>query len=52
QFGVRFNTVIMAFGAVPEVNRDLHQITMQLHTVLETCLGEDPSPAAPEMYQP
>ncbi|KAG2357871.1 hypothetical protein BDR07DRAFT_1379820 [Suillus spraguei] len=69
QFGVGFNTVVMAFGvsgvdtscvlppsvineAVPEANRDLHQIPARLRAVLETCLGEDPSPAALEMYQP
>lgn len=38
--------------AIPEVNRDLHQIPTRLRAVLETCLGEDPCPAALEMYQP
>lgn len=52
QFGVGFNAVVWAFEGSEVDTSDLHQIPARLRAVLETCLGEDPSPAALEMYQP
>jgi len=52
QFGVGFNAVVWAFEGSGVDTSDLHQIPTRLRAVLETCLGEDPCPAALEMYQP
>lgn len=52
QFGVGFNAVVWAFQGSGVDTSDLHQIPARLRIVLESCLGEDPSPAALEMYQP
>jgi len=41
-----------AINGCTKESRDLHQIPARLRAVLESCLGEDASPAALELYQP
>jgi len=52
QFGTGFNAAVSAFQGCGIDTTDLHQIPARLRAVLESCLGEDASPAALELYQP
>jgi len=52
QFGVEFNAVVRAFEGYDIPTSDLHAIPTQLRSVLEECLGENPSLDALDRYLP
>ncbi|KAF9244214.1 hypothetical protein BU15DRAFT_42269, partial [Melanogaster broomeanus] len=52
QFGVEFNIIVRAFEGYDIPTSDLHAIPARLRTMLEDCLGEDPSPNALKQYMP
>ncbi|KAI9573915.1 hypothetical protein HD554DRAFT_2012730 [Boletus coccyginus] len=52
QFGVEFNAVVHAFEGYDIPTSDLHAIPTQLRSVLEECLGDNPSPDALDRYLP
>jgi len=52
QFGVEFNAVVLAFKGYDIPTSDLHPIPTQLRSVLEECLGENPSLDTLDRYLP
>ncbi|RDB15933.1 hypothetical protein Hypma_003595 [Hypsizygus marmoreus] len=52
QIGTDLNATIRAFAYHNIDLSDVHTVPQELRTVLEQCLGEDPSPAILENYMP
>jgi len=51
-FGNAFNAVVHAFSAYNIDTRDIHPIPQRLRSILEVCLGQNPSSAALAAYMP
>jgi len=52
QFSAEFNACVQAFGQYDVDTSDIHPIPADLRYLLETCLGEEPSPKTLAIYMP